>query len=455
MTTVMVGAMVTRLLSPVIKGGWRKITNAEAKEEKKRIENSEREFKYKLELQRQSHEQRLEEAREAHKLSLDKWGTQTYYEKCWPLRNPFEMQICGPISDDKESFDGNVIVPCRLISALKDKDHPYARTINGNLSSFIVNNYPTNSVHAVVSEIGAWKDDAPSNDASINYLYAGLKKQPVMVLSPTLVNDGKTFIFKVWSWGLGEELNYPVGFEFGRLELEPLYLKAVYEESLSMVQLAKQMDYAPKLYSQKLQRNISIIKEIQQKGVTGKTREKMLSFLDAAPEINDSVKCKVEKQISGIFCCIAGMYADAYHLLEYKTLPKLPSLLPNIPGIEYMMPALKNFYFNLLSSFSDIEADQKFLSELYLDVADKFSSPALRKINFFNEADENDSIEPYMNTSLRLYASSKKLPNSLDKSIDEIADDIQTRPELLTSNFIKKFKEVCDKGDLMIFEHFD
>lgn len=50
MTTVMVGAMVTRLLSPVIKGGWRKITNAEAKEEKKRIENSEREFKYKLEL---------------------------------------------------------------------------------------------------------------------------------------------------------------------------------------------------------------------------------------------------------------------------------------------------------------------------------------------------------------------------------------------------------------------
>ena len=36
MTTVMVGAMVTRLLSPVIKGGWRKFTNAEAKEEKKR-----------------------------------------------------------------------------------------------------------------------------------------------------------------------------------------------------------------------------------------------------------------------------------------------------------------------------------------------------------------------------------------------------------------------------------
>ena len=116
-----------------------------------------------------------------------------------------------------------------------------------------------------------------------------------------------------------------------------------------MVQLAKEMEYAPKLYSQKLQCNISIIKEIQSKGISRKTRERMMSFLDGAPEINDAVKAKMEKQVSGIFCCISGMYADAYHLLEYKTLPKLPSLLPNIPGIEYMLPALKNYYITLLN----------------------------------------------------------------------------------------------------------
>ncbi|MGN1154945.1 MAG: hypothetical protein ACI4TK_02085 [Agathobacter sp.] len=202
--TIMAAAMVFRLLSPVVKEGWKKLTNAEAKAEKKRLEDRNADFKMKLELQRLNHEDRMKEAREAHRLSMDKWKEQTYYERCWPLRNPFEMQICEPISDDRTYFDSNVIVPCRIISALKDRDHPYARTINGNLSSFIVNYYPTNSIHAVVSEIGAWKDDVPSNDASINYLYAGLKKQPVMVLSPTLINDGKTFIFKVWSWGLGE-----------------------------------------------------------------------------------------------------------------------------------------------------------------------------------------------------------------------------------------------------------
>lgn len=419
-TTVMVGAMVTRLLSPVIKGGWRKITNAEAKEEKKRIENIERDFKYKLELQRQSHEQRLIEAQEAHKLSLDKWGTQTYYERCWPLRNPFEMQICGPISDDKDSFDGNIIVPCRLISALKDKDHPYARTINGNLSSFVVNYYPTNSVHAVVSEIGAWKDDVPSNDASINYLYAGLKKQPVMVLSPTLINDGKTFIFKVWSWGLGEELNYPVGFEFGRLELQPLYIKAVYEETLKLVHLAQQMDYAPKLYSAKLQRNISIIKEVQSKNITGKAREQMLSFLDGAPEINDAVKAKMERDISGVFCCISGMYADAYHLLEYKTLPKLPSLLPNIPGIEYMLTALKNYYITLLDEFDRIETDKEFLAKLYLDVADSFSQLP------FSFDNQESIILPFVDKALSHYIRSKD-----SEYQDEIAAEELNNPKVL------------------------
>lgn len=452
--TIMATGMVIRLLSPVVKEGWKKMTNAEAKAEKKRLEDRNADYKVKLELQRLSHEQRLIEARESHKLSLEKWKEQTCYERCWPLRNPFEMQICEPISDDASYFENNLVVPCRIISALKDKDHPYARTINGNLSSFIVNYYPTNSVHAVVSEIGAWKDDVPSNDASINYLYAGLKKQPVMVLSPTLINDGKTFIFKVWSWGLGEELNYPAGFEFGRLELEPLYKKAVYEETLKMIDLAKEMGLATKLFSKKLLHNISIIKEVQAKGVTGKAKEKMLSFLDGAPEINDVVKAKVEKNISGIFCCIAGMYADAYHLLEYKTLPKLPNLLSKIPGVEYMLPSLKDFYFNLLNSLAKIESDSKFLSELYLDVADAFSSPELRKISRLHGGDSADDVEPYLLNSLRLYANSENL-DAEEKSLPDIAEEIQRHPTLLSSNYIQKYKEVCDKGDIMVFEKFD
>jgi hypothetical protein len=436
------------MLAPIISDGWKKLTNADAKEEEKRVKRFNEEFTSKLKLQRESHEQRLIEAEKAHELSLRLWEQKTYYERCWPLRNPFEMQICQPISDDKSYFDGNVIVPCRIISAFKDIDHPYARTINGNLSSFIVNYYPTNSIHAVVSEIGAWKDEAPTNDASINYLYAGLKKQPVMVVAPTLVNDGKTFIFKVWSWGLGEELNYPAGFEFGRLELKPLYYSTVYKETLKMVSLAKDLEQTPKFFSPKLQHNIAIIKEIQDNKISEESKERLLSFLTGAPEIDENVKAEMEKIVSGIFCCMAGMYADAYHLLEYKTLPKLPSILDRIPGVEYMIKPLKEYYYNLLNSLERIESDNDLLSRIYLDVAEAFG-----------RIDQNQpDIDLYLNRSLRLFAKSEGLfdEHKIETvSINEIVDQIDGNQQLLSSEFINDYKTICEKCGRKVFENFD
>ena len=448
--TIMAGALVVRLLAPVVKEGWKKLTNVEAKEEKKRLEREASEIRTKLELQRISHEQRLIEAKASHDLAIQQWQQKEYYKNCWPLRNPFEMQICGPISDDKSYFDNNVIVPCRLITAFKDSDHPYAKTINGNLSSFIVNYYPTNSVHAVVSEIGAWRDDAPSNDASINYLYAGLKKQPVMVLSPTLINDGKTFIFKVWSWGLGEELNYPAGFEFGRLELKPLYIKAVYEETLSMIQLGKDLDHVKNFFSQKLQHNISIIKEIQNKGISGRAKEQMLLYLHDAPEIDEAVKAKVEANISGIFCCMAGMYADAYHLLEYKTLPKLPNILSNIPGIEYMIPALKEYYYQLLSNMELIESDQKLMSKLYLDIADSFSKLP------FSFDNQEEIILPFTNKGMVKFIQSQDDKYCTDEYTERL-DNPDTVKAIVTMNyrnsqFVKDANIVLKRSNLETYD---
>lgn len=443
--TIYSAAMVARVMAPIIYDGWKKMSGAEKKEEQKRVKKLEDEKNLKLELQRESHKQRLEEAMLAHEKSMEAWKTKIYDERCWPLRNPFEMQICEPISNDTDYFGENPIVPCRVISALKDNSHPYARTINGNLSSFIVNYYPTNSFHAVVSEIGAWKDNIPSNDASINYLYAGLKKQPVMVLCPTIINDGKTFIFKVWSWGLGENINYPAGFEFGRLELPPLYKKTVYEETLSMIELAKEMDYAPsKFFSPKLQHNISVIKEVQGNGLTGKMKEKMLSFLGGAPEIDDVVKARMEEQISGIFCCVTGMYADAYHLLEYKTLPKLPSLLPHIPGIEYMLPSLRDYYYELLNKMELLESDKLLVSRIYLDVADAFS-----KLDFsFSRREE--IIEPFTTRALGLY-----LKNEKEEEKDEILDSIpliqhvfNSNPELKKSEFVADANQILERAKL-------
>ena len=394
--TIFTGCMIMRLLAPVIKGGWRKITNAEDKEAKQRQLDKEADFKLKLELQRRSHEDRLKEAKESYKLAMQQWAQKTYYERCWPLRNPFEMQICEPIADDKEYLN-DIIVPCRLISALKDSDHPYARTINGNLSSFVVNYFPTNGLHAVVSEIGAWKEDSPSNDASINYLYAGLKKQPVFVLSPTLINDGKTIIFKAWSWGLAEDLNYPAGFEFGRLELRPLFQKAVFDESLAIWKMIKELGNSVKYLSPALQHNLSIIKDIHEKSLSEEAKERLLAFLRDTPEITEAVKIKMEATLSSVFCCIAGMYADAYHLFEYNTPPKLPQLLHRLPGISIMKDSLKSYYYDMLQRMEEIGCDRTMISETYLDVAYSFS-----KLNFSFE-DRKSIIEPFVTRGLSIY----------------------------------------------------
>lgn len=92
--TFFTGVIISRLLAPVVKDGWKKITNAEAKDEEKRIKRVQEDVANKLMLQRQSHEDRLKEAEKAHELSMKLWEQKTYYERCWPLRNPFEMQIC-------------------------------------------------------------------------------------------------------------------------------------------------------------------------------------------------------------------------------------------------------------------------------------------------------------------------------------------------------------------------
>ncbi|MCI5212632.1 MAG: hypothetical protein D3910_28450, partial [Candidatus Electrothrix sp. ATG2] len=261
--------------------------------------------------------------------------------------------------------------------------NPLARTINGNLSSFIIGNYPINRRHAVLSDVGAWRQDAPVNDASVNYLYTGLKCQPTMVIMPTFIDDGTTIIFKIWSWGLGENLNYPAGFEFGRLDIKHLYYRIIYNETKKMLKLSQLIDRPPsKIYSKDLLHNISIIKSIHEKQLKSKNFEQMLSFLVEASEIENSVKKILGTQISGIFSCLAGMYADSYHLIEYRTLPKLPSLLPSLPGIEFLVKPLEEYYYVLLENLEIIEPNKELLANIYMDIADAFSRiPVTEKVS--------------------------------------------------------------------------
>lgn len=363
--------LVARVAAPIVKSGWDFITGKEKKEEKK-LELQQREkFNNDQKLREQDFEYRLKAAEAKFAQNINEWNMRKFYENCWPLRNPFEMPIGFELKyregDEKiveackfkllSVFDGlekKEVIPCRIISALKDDSHPYAKAINTNLSSFILSKYSSNGLHAAISEIGAWRQDVPSNDASVNYLYTGLMGQPVMVLMPEFINNNTTLVFKVFAWGLGEELPYPCGFELGRVDLKSVQIQSIIEISQKRYDVAKRMGIINSKYCSKdLVNNISVIsdaKEFMEKGIEQDDVQKFLrSYLVCPTEIEAEVERDRQDRLSGIFCAIAGLYVDTYHFLEYGTTPLLPSLLHNIPGSSYIALPLVKYYNELFS----------------------------------------------------------------------------------------------------------
>lgn len=300
-------------------------------------------------------------------LAYSDWQQKVFWEKCYPLRNPYEMPLgYKPVYNEKNEIEkcelstlllpnGKQVVPLRVITALKDNIHPHAVTVNGNLSMFLAANYSTNGEHAVWSDIGAWKDESPVNDASLNYLFKGLKGQPAMVLVPTYTNGGTIVRLKICSWGLGEEnngipLQYPIGFDFGWFDLEAIYRRALANEVKNFSETLAKIGAKPT--SRELEHDIKILSMIEsKKDILQKDDvERLLSLLSTPNEINDSLRRCTNEIASTIYCCAIGMYADGYHLFEYGTMPLLPNLLTSMTGIKYIAPFIRDYYMSLANT---------------------------------------------------------------------------------------------------------
>jgi len=314
------------------------------------------------ELQLQLEEKRKDAERQYVLLYTDA-NQKAFLHDCWPLRNPFDAPIAmeASYSDNAQQLKNcrlktimlpnkMEIVPLRFISALKNDVHPTATTVSSELSMFLANNYPSNGSHAVVSEIGAWKNEIPVNDASINYLFKGMSGQPVMVLAPEYTNGGSFVRFKVWSWGLGEELVYPVGFDFGWLDLEALYKRLLANEVQAMNRTLGKVKLP--LSNEIMTKDMHLLSLItkNKEALTISEKERLLSLLGTPLEVNAHLRKEFASVISNVYSVIVAMYADGYHLTEYGCLPQLPSLLWNMKNIAFMMPQVETYYVALLNS---------------------------------------------------------------------------------------------------------
>jgi len=376
--SLLLGGMIGRVAGPIAQDYFENETEMGRRimrhKEQREIEQEQRNFEQKIKSSEYDHNKRMGELRmqieERRKDAESQFyfayadaNMRTFLRDCWPLRNPFDAPLAiEPVYDEITqriescklktiSIPNHMeIVPLRFISALKNSAHPEACSINSEMSMFLVNNYSSNGQNAVFSEIGAWREDIPVNDASINYLFKGMKGQPVMVLAPEFLQNGTFIRFKVWSWGLGENLTYPVGFDFGWLDLSLLYNRILAVENKKMANILKKVNLPPT--SDTIKKNEKILAAlIEQKNIlTSSEKDYILSLLSTPLEINSILRKNFAKTISNVFSVIVAMYSDGYHLMEYGTHPQLPTLLSEMRNIPFMIPYFCSFYQTLVNT---------------------------------------------------------------------------------------------------------
>lgn len=374
---LMLGNMLAKVAGPYAQDWYERNTEygrqyarrKEANEQEKRnAETAE-----KLKISQAEHQLKLEQMREHFETDLilaeNKFASniadkqyQTFLKSCFPLRNPYDMDVMFMVKHDENthlvggqmkvvaSSNGQGIVPLRIIAAMPGMQFPMSQDIKSGLSLFLVNNFGANSGHAVFSDIGSWKDDIPANDASVNYLYMALQGQPTMVLVPEFLDGGNTIKFKIWSWGLGKNLPYPSGFDFGQLDLKKIENEILIEELRTYAALLKKAGIKNEVVS----KSMVLVNTIDDKNfkISEEERQLLLSQIQMPDELRKAGV--LQKRLRGVtstaFSVVCGMFADAYHLMNYGTVPILPSILPSMPGIEIMLPEIRDYYIALANT---------------------------------------------------------------------------------------------------------
>lgn len=375
--------MLARMAGPIAQD-WYETHTAHGKKmvqkrEKEILSSEQRALEQRLVISNHEHQNRMIELRKQLEekkqdgerqflLAQSDWNQKSFIQNCWPLRNAFDVPLgFTPVYEDNNQIVKNwklktntiankfEVVPLRVISALKDNEFSYASTINSELSLFLMRNYPSNGEHAVLSDIGSWRTDMPVNDASINYLYMGLQGQPVMVIAPEHTNDGTIIRLKLWSWGLGEQLSYPVGFEVGWIDISSLYRHILSHEVKALWKSTKNLNIGG--LSREMERDMAILEQIDNANtVSLQDIERCLTLLATPKEVAAAVRKTTCSVLSEVFCCLTGMYADAYHLTTYGTVPKLPNILNNFSNIQFFMPIIRDYYLSIINA-SFIQAE--------------------------------------------------------------------------------------------------
>lgn len=449
---LMVGNMVAKVFGDHIQGTieripvlgpWLANSRRTVQSEKREAENTS-----KIYINKETHKLKLIELKTEFENDLKKVHTQffnkqedakyrEFLKSCFPLRNPYDIAMPFNYSFELAEEKSRVrmttianghnlpIAPLRLILAMPNSTHPLAQDINSELSLFLINYFPSNGNHAVLSDIGSWRDDIPVNDASINYLYKGLHGQPTAVLVPEFMDNGGTIKFKIWSWAMGDTQPYPEGFNYGYIDVDILSRHIWCEEIKEYAATLKKTGLKDKEVSDAM----VIINTVEDPsyGLSIEDKHRLLSKIIVPQEVkryNNHSK-KLRAAVSTVFSVICAMYTDTYHLKTSGVMPLLPFILDEnvLPGINLYLKEIVGHYL-ILTDYAHREHlfSTEMAAEFELSLIESINKVGSRKTDYM-DAIIQDYKYNYMQLLLNAASNDKQLQKkvtNLNKRAKEI-----------------------------------
>jgi len=374
-------------------------------------------------IQEYCHQCRLTEAQNQFEKQLHMWALGQFNSSMWPLLTPFDHPSLKP------NFTPGQQVPINVFLAKTDPKSPYAMLIQSDvknrLSNFITTTYSNSREHPTICRIGDWKDGF-QDAAFINALWYGMQGQPSIVINPIQSEFGELLDLNISVWGLASNgyspltqtvLSGPFGSAIGRIKRE---------------ETRKWVNSGLPLSSPELQHNANLLKQEETLISEGKADliDCLLVQYKLPKEIQTSVITRFSREYSHMISCVAGMYADIYHLLEYGSTPFMPQAILEYNrrnGAEYQIPEIAaQHYRKALTNLACSNYLQDKLPTAYLNVASSLSYDPSSATEIFQEGVglwANRKIE--RNREIRL-------PESIDECLRLLRDnsDGHDRPYL-------------------------
>lgn len=321
-----ISQLVIRPLTDKLTAGSRREEMMFQMEQKHRLDlesvrlNKEIELSNNLHIQEYCHQCRLIEAQGQFEKQLEMWALGQFNSSMWPLLTPFDHPSLKP------NFAPGQQVPINVFLAKTDPKSPYAMLIQSDvknrLSNFITTTYSNSQEHPTICRIGDWKDGF-QDAAFINALWYGMQGQPSIVINPIQSEFGELLDLNVSFWGLASN---------GYSPLTQTVLSGAFGSAIGRIKreaTRKWVESGLPLSSPELQHNANLLKQEDALIADGKKNliDRLLVQYKLPKEIQTEVITEFSREYSHIISCVAGMYSDIYHLLEYGSTPYMPQAI--------------------------------------------------------------------------------------------------------------------------------